>query len=360
MAATFGSSGPSQVILNLDSLFGTSLAAYNKTLVDNIGATNAFLHYIIASQNYESQDGGAYIQTPLMYELGTMDSYDGYDTLSTAPMDGITDAIAQWRQLAVPIAYSIKEVKLNKQRIVDLVKARIKQAEMGIQEGFAQALLYGTGDAGGSLATPKTSVANGSSNIDPLGLLVKYDPTTATSVDNIAQNTYSWWQNKKKESAATTTTGLLQEFMNIYNTVSLGTGGEPELVLCDQVTYELLVLALYNRFRQTQTDTNFPFQNTVYQKAKLVFDDKVGDWYTDTSSAATYGTALFLNMKFFKLKYESESDFQMLKDENGKTFQKPIAGDSRVGHIGWMGNTMITNRRKQGVLGKIARTLTVS
>src|SRR5580765_484872 len=175
MAVTFGPAGPSQVILNLDSVFGTALAAYSKTLVDNISATNAFFHSLIKSENYESQDGGSYLQTPLMYALSPMDSYDGYDTLDLSPTDGITDAIAQWRQLATPIAYSMKEVKLNKQRIVDLVKSRIKQAELGIQEGFANALLFGTSQAGGSLATPKTSAANGSLNIDPLGLLVKFD-----------------------------------------------------------------------------------------------------------------------------------------------------------------------------------------
>lgn len=42
MSVTFGSSSaPSQVTTNLDSLFGLSLAAYRKQLIDNIGATNA-------------------------------------------------------------------------------------------------------------------------------------------------------------------------------------------------------------------------------------------------------------------------------------------------------------------------------
>jgi hypothetical protein len=46
----------------------------------------------------------------------------------------------------------------------------------------------------------------------------------------------------------------------------------------------------------------------------------------------------------------------MLKDENGNTFAKPINGDSRVGHVGWMGNVTINNRRKHGVIGNLART----
>jgi hypothetical protein len=70
------------------------------------------------------------------------------------------------------------------------------------------------------------------------------------------------------------------------------------------------------------------------------------------------GTGYFLNPQFFKMIYEEDSDFKMLEDDAGKTFQKPVNGDSRVGHMAWMGNTVVNNRRKQGVLGKIARTLT--
>src|SRR5580692_1260414 len=112
MSVTFGSStAPSQVTLNLDSLFGTSLAAYKKELVDNIGATNAYFHEMITKDLYESQEGGSYIQAPVMYSLAPADTYDGYDELSTLPTDGITDAIQLWRQYASPIAYSMKEVK---------------------------------------------------------------------------------------------------------------------------------------------------------------------------------------------------------------------------------------------------------
>ena len=138
MSITFGStSAPSDITLYLDSVFGTSLANYRKTLIDNIGATNAFLHELIKSDQYESCDGGTYIQEPLMYELAPMSWYDGYDELSTIPTDGITDAIYEWRQAAAPITYNMKEVIQNKHKIVDLVKSRIMQAEMGIQEGWS-------------------------------------------------------------------------------------------------------------------------------------------------------------------------------------------------------------------------------
>ena len=359
MAITFGaSSAPSQITINLDSLFSTSLAAYKKELVDNIGATNAFFFEMITKELYESQEGGTDIRIPAMYALAPADSYDGYDELSTLPTDGISELVFQWRQCASPIAYSMKEVKQNKQKIVDLVKSRIKQAEMGLQEWFSQSLMWGAAADGGALTTARSSAINGSLSIDPLFLLIAFDPTTSTSVGNVNQSTSTWWRNKTSTSAATSYDAFLLEFDHIFNSAALGTGGKPKVSLNDQTTYELFVHAMFQKYRQVKTDENFPFENTLFKQAHIVMDDKVPDAYSGTTSAATYGTSVFINSDFFKLMYESESDFEMLKDENGKTFQKPVNGDSRVGHVAWMGNVTTDNRRKQGILGKIARTLT--
>ena len=281
MAVTFGNSGaPSQVTTNLDSLFGLSLAAYRKELIDNIGATNAFFFEMIMKDLYEGQDGGTYIQIPLMYALQTADSYDGYDELSTVPVDGITDAIFQWRQCAAAIVYSMKEVKQNKQRIVNLVTSRIKQAEMGLQEFFAQSLMWGAGAQGGNIYDPYVSPINGSLSINPLFQLIKGIPGTdpaSGGIGNIAGATNTWWQNKVLTSSAGGYDAFLLEVDQIFNRASLGTGGKVKLVLFDETTYELFVHALYQKFRYTSipSDEAYPFENVMYKGAHIVMDDKV-------------------------------------------------------------------------------------
>ncbi len=371
MSITFGSgSAPSQVTQNLDSLFGLSLAAYRTELIDNIGATNAFLYELISGELYEGQDGGTFIQIPLMYALQTADSYDGYDELPTIPVDGITDAIYQWRQCAAAIVYSMKEVKQNKRRLVNLVKTRIKQAEMGLQEYFALATMFGSADQGGTLKTARTSTVNGSSGPDPLWMYLSNTPTAATSVGNILQSTNTWWQNKYKQSSATTYDGFLLEVDQIFNRCALGTGGKPKLLVADETTYELFVHAVYQKYRYTQArvDEAYPFENIMYKGAHVVMDDKVPDLATPAvptltggagdPSTLTKGTIGVVNPQFFKLIYEQDSDFKMLSDDSGKTMFKPGNGDSRVGHVAWMGNVTCSNRRKQGVMDTIARTLT--
>lgn len=357
MAITFGDTGnPSNITTYLDSVFAQSLANYRKKLTDNIGASNEFLRRLMKSEAYESADGGTYIAEPLMYQLAPMDSYDGYDELSTVPTDGITEAIFEWRQLATPIAYNMKEVIQNQHKILDLVKNRILQGEMGIQEGFALQLMQGSG--AGALATPKVSGVNGSTGIEPIAKIIAMTPTNV--VGNIDSNTQSWWKNKTKSSVATTYDAFLLEMVNLRNSTSLGSGGGPDLILMDQISYELFQFAWYQRYRSNMaSDPSVPFENVKWGNITVVMDDKVPDVEGGLVSASNMGTAYFINTKFFRLRYHPSRNFEMLKDENGKTFAKPINGDSRVGHISWMGNLTCNNRRKQGVLYGIARTLTV-
>src|SRR5215475_12325612 len=158
MALTFGNTtAPNNITTYLDSVFSTSLANYRKTLIDNIGATNSIL-----------------------YDLIKGDSYDGYDDLSTIPTDGITQAQFEWRQIASPIVYNTKEVVQNEHKIINLVKARIQQSELGLQENWAQAFMWGAGS--GNMQTPKTSTVNGSYHVEPLPKLISYNTAGNDSI----------------------------------------------------------------------------------------------------------------------------------------------------------------------------------
>ena len=358
MAITFGDPGnPSQVITNLDALFSQTLANYGKKIIDNIGKTNALFYKIIKSNMYEGENGGTYIQIPLMTAINAMDSYDGYDELGTTPTEGVTSAIFEWRQLATPIVYSMADVLKNREKIIDLVKTKIMQAEMGLQEGFMTHFLQGSGS--GALSTPKVSVSNGSTSIEPIAKLIEYS-TTAETVGNISASAESFWRNQTTTSAATTYDAYLREMLTVYNNCSKSSGGSPDLIWMDQTSYELFHFAIYQKYRQVNSDQTFPFENIKWMGANVVWDEKIPNVFAGTldTTTTTGGTAYFINSKFFRMKYMNGRDFSMLKDENGKTFAKPINGDSRIGHLAWMGNVCLNNRRKNGVLGKIARTMT--
>lgn len=361
MAATYGPAGtPGQVTVNLDALFATSLANYQRTLVDNITKSNALFFEMKKKGLWESEDGGAYIQIPLMYGLATPDSYSGYDVLSTDPVDGVTAALYSWAQAAVPCSISGLEEIQNRQKLVSLIKTKIEQAEMGIKEWFTKAFLQGSLLSGGaSLSSPYTSVSNGSSFINPLFGLVYYDSTptadqadTSFTIGGLNQNTHSWWRNWSIASAATTYAGMLLEWDKMYDLCARGPGGPPDIIWCDEITKRLLNAAYYAKFQtHLPTDGNYPFDNLKFRNARVVCDEFMPDVESATVSVATYGTAVFLNSSFIKIKYDSGHNFV------AGDFRTPINQDARVKQIVWAGQSCVSNRRKNGVIGKIARTL---
>ena len=355
MGATFGaSSAPSQLTLNFDAVMSQSLANARKTISDNISNSNAFFYEAKKRGMYESADGGAYIQEDLMYELASTDSYEGYDQLSVAGPEGITAAFYDWRQTATPIAYSELERKKNKHRIADFVQSRIKQGELGAIDFFCKALL--TGNGAGDLASPRTSPANGSYACDPLWKIITTAPTDSVLVGNINQLTYTWWRNRVKDfSAVTTYVGFLQYADNLFNTCSIGPGGKPQLILCDQTTFELWNSAYLAVYRRTaDSDNDYPFPNIKFRGALVVWDENFPNLFASTldTTTVTGGGMVMLNFEFLKVRYEAETDF--IKTE----FVKPANQDAKVAHILWMGNITCNNRRKQGVGWKIPRSLT--
>ena len=362
MAVTLGPSGtPGQTTTNLDAVFSTSLANYHKTLVDNITKSNILFYEMKKKGLWESEDGGTHIHIPLMYALSTPDSYSGYDVLSTDPTDGVTAAIYQWAQAAVPCSISGLEEIQNRQKIVSLIKTKIEQAEMGFKEWFTKAFLQGSLLSGGSsLSTPYVSPVNGSSFINPILNLVGYDATPvgdqsdiAMTVGGLAQATYSWWKNWVIASGATTYAGMLLEWDKMYDLCSRGPGGPPDIIWCDEITKRLLNAAYYAKFQtHLREEGNYPFDALKFRGAKVVCDEFIPDAESATTSTATYGTAFFLNSSFLKMKYDSGHNFVP------GDFRSPINQDAKVKQIIWAGQAVVSNRRKMGVIGKIARTLT--
>ena len=354
MAVTFGdATAPSQRTTNLDALFSLSVQNVQRVLVDEISTSMALMKKIQAGQAYQGQNGGTHIEIPLMYALGTADTYSGYDVLDTSSMDGITRSIWEWAQIAIPISISRLEERQNAQKILDLLEAKITQASLGIKEFMPEMMLWGNVDNGGTIEANYVSPITGASGVNPIPNLVQIDPTNSETVGNINQSTSDWWRNQQKSSSATTTTEMLQELENIYNTCSNGVGGTPDLLVTDQDTFELLKMAIWKRFQHPpQEDAEFPFDNFRFRRSLVVYEEKMIDGTKTPSSGK--GTMYLLNTQFIKVKYDTATNFITTP------FQKPPNQDARVAHILWMGQLCISNRRKHGVWYNIPRSSAVT
>lgn len=347
---------PSSLSLQYDALLSSTLFNYRRTLEDNISKTNALFHQLmrIDPAGYQTQSEiGERMMMPLMYELGTADSYSGYDVLDVTPMDGITATFWDWRQASVPIAISSLEEKKNagEARILNLLEAKTTQAEMGIQEFFNTRLLIGAG--GASITSPYTSPANGSSFIDPLPLLVKFTPATSTVIGNINQSTHAWWRNHTATSTAATFAAFLTELRKLRLKCNRGPGGKPNLHLVDEDTYTVYEQALASKHQNpSYQKADIPFENIAFYGSPVVSDEKVPNVEGDTETqSTTAGSWFMLNTKFVSIKVHAGTNF------SPTPFQKPENQDAKVAHILWLGAIGISNRRKQGVMGGIDTTL---
>ena len=287
------------------------------------------------------------------------------------PVDGITQAVYEWRQKASPIVYAMSDVLKNsgQGRLINFVKSKIQQTELGLQESWAQDFMWGNQPNGGLLSDPRQSGVNGSLSVEPIGKIISFNTNTLT-VGNIPENLNPWWKNQSAMGAATKYGDYLYELLNLYNTLSLGTGGPPTVMLADQVSYQNFIHAYFSQYKANPDalDFSYPFEGKKFMKAKIIMDDKVPDVFSGHApvtvggigqpSSLLFGSCIMANTKFMKVRYMTGRDFEMLTDEQGKTFAKPINGDSRIGHLAWMGNVTTNNRRKHGVLGKIARQMT--
>lgn len=351
--------GATSLTLNYDAVLSTTLFNYRRTLEDAISTANAFLFYVMKKVpgGYKKvTDLGDRMAMPLMYELGNADAYSGYDVLNVQPADGITMAFYQWRQAAVPISISGLEEKKNRgeAKIIDLLESKTKQAQLGLQQFFNQRLLYGAG--GSTITTAYTSTINGASFVDPLPLLVAFDPTASATIGSIDQSLNSWWQNKLYNAGAgatafTTFAGMLKGLRHLRNDCSKGPGGPPDLHVATQGTVELYEAALAAAHRNPSYQTaDIPFDNVAFYGKPAVWDEFVPDVYSGTVTQ-TKGTWWMLNTQFWGIRVDKETNFAPTG------FIKPENQDAKTAHILWLGAVGTSNRRKQGVMGRIDETI---
>jgi len=164
---------------------------------------------------------------------------------------------------------------------------------------------------------------NSSKDLNPLGYFLRKDnttdPTTGGNVGNIAGATESWWRHNTAvaDSASTDTgnafainvttyAGMKAALRRMYNFCSRGSGGSPNLIVADQVTYETYENALDTQVRFSNTALGeLGFDTIKLRGADVIWDEVVPDVDNGTV-AITAGSAFFINTDFYNLIIDSE------------------------------------------------------
>lgn len=303
---------------NFDELLSTTLANYRDQLTDNVFNARPLTNFLMEGGRIRMLDGGTKIVEPLIYGTNsTVGSYSGYDTISLTAQTGISAAEYDWKQYAASIAISgIEEAKNNGEAaIINLLEAKVMQAEESIKEGFTT-MFFGNG--------------TGNSGKDWLGLEAIVDSTGAVGGINPADAGNSFWASYEEGTAGALT---LADMATAYNTVSRG-NDHPDMIVTTQTLFEKYESLLQPQLRYTDTKTaDSGFQNLLFKAAPVVYDD-----------ACTSGTVYFLNSKYLTLVGHSGKWFSQTD------FVRPENLDARYAIIMCYGNLTCRNRERQGKL----------
>jgi hypothetical protein len=319
----------STAFTTFSELVSTTYRAHQNECVDNVTNHNAFFRKISERGNVEKLDGGISITYPIDFEDNTTyQRYSGYDELNISNSEVLSAVEFAWRQVAVHVTASGLEIRNNsgENRIVNLVKARIKNAMRSMANGLSLDF-YSSG-----------SLAN---QIGGLQLLVA-DAGTGT-VGGINSATFTFWKNIVQSAAAplfggaiTVSATTIEAFMlQLWLALERGTDNVDTIISSDDY---------FTFYEQSQSSLKRYTSDEPAKGGMVSLKYKGANvWRDSAASGIPSAHMYFLNTNYFKLVAHQDAWMEMMDE------QKSINQDAIVIPIITQANLIVTNRSLQGV-----------
>lgn len=306
----------------------TTHRAHSKGFKDNISNANFLFQRIYKKGNYKTVNGGTSIVEPLDYaENSTYQRFSDWDILNINPSDVLSGAEYQWKQIALHVLASERELLINSgddTKLEDLVASRMKNAYRTFNNNFS-ADMYSAG-----------SLAN---QIGGLQHLVA-DVNTGT-VGGIDANTWSFWQNTVFDLSLNTvtigsTTIENDVLLPMWLSVTRGIGDQPDLIVMSSNWYAFFEKSqtAIKRYAGSESATG-GFVSLKYKSSDVIYDTTASGMPTDH--------IYMLNTDYLKLKVMKGADLEVMDKK------EPINQFGEVVPMMWMGNMTCSNRKLQAV-----------
>jgi len=318
---------------NVTDIVATTIQNRSGIVADNVTKNNALLTWMKARGNQKFFSGGNTIFQELSYaENPNATWYSGMDTLPVGVADVISSSEWQIKQAACPVVISGLEQIQNsgKERIIDLLEARISVAESTMANIVATSLYSnGTGFGG--------------KEIGGLKLLVPDNPATGIA-GGIDRATWNFWRSKIYQ--ATTTGGAaatadnIVKYLNVLYAQLVRGSDNPDLILMDNNYWSLYLQSLQNNQRfATAESAKYGFNTVKYMSADIVLDGGIGG----TMDAST---AYMLNTKYLFFRTYRGRNFTTLDP----TKRYSVNQDAEAQILAWAGNMTASGLQFQGKL----------
>ena len=318
-----------------DAAWTLTARANRKRLTDNIFDSFPTLD-AFRRRGMETETGGKEIKESLMYAGNTGQWMDGYDTLNTDAVDGITAAFYPWRYIVVPITISFTEEKENRKRedAMSMLAAKTEQSMMTARDSI-NAAIFGA-QTGKAMLGFQDIIADA--------------PTTGT-VGGINRANESWWRNQADTTATTfttqTTTNIFDgvtRWLAVWDSCSEGNQKPTHLFSTPSISQAYRTALSSQGYARLQLNDPSTMglntgggvgagaEGTPFEGVNLVAD-------RDCTALHTY----FVNMRFMKMKIQAGLNFSKTP------FQSGVNQLAQVAYI-VVGIQLVTNNaRRQGV-----------
>lgn len=263
------------------------------------------------------------------YSLGSNNKdqrYSDWDTLDISASDVISAAEYQWRQIAINVVSSGRELRINSgdSRIINLAKAKMKNAIRTFENNFSEDI-YSDGQA--------------TNQVDGLQRIIA--DTNTNEVGGINASTFTFWRNTVRSAAAVSVTVSATTIENgmmlpIWLELDRGPGDQPDLIVMDNTYYGYFESSQVSLKRYSDRSTgDAGFVTLKYKNADVLFDGNSG-------IPTSHG--YFVNTNYLELVVHRDADLEVMDE------MRPVNQDGAVVPILWMGNLVCSNRKLQGVI----------
>jgi hypothetical protein len=303
--------------LTLDQLNAITHKKIIGKLFDNIFDSNPLLKRLMASGQYQSQDGGTSIDVPLNYATTTASGwYSGADVLDTTDNENISAARFTWKSLFVGVSITDEDELKNGGTAgeLKLLASKVQIAEKTMKD------LLGTGIY---------SDGTDADSIQGLRDIVAADQT----VGGIDQASYSWWQ---AQVDSTTTTMTLSALNSVFEDCVIDSE-KPTIAVATRANYNRYYNLLQPQQRFMDSDSaKGGFQSLMFNGIPFISDSYV-----------PANHVFLLNEKHLWMWYHPQRNLSM------EPWQKPINQQVKVSRILWMGALGSSNNRLHGKLSAL-------
>lgn len=312
-------------------LVSTTFRKHKKTFADNVTNNNALLSRMMQKGRKRVEDGGLTIVEPIDWaNNGTWMRYSGYDVLDISASDTLSAAEFAWKQAAVHVTASGRELRINTggSQIINLAKSRLTNAMRTFKNNLSSDI-YSDGTASNQI--------NGLQAIAP-------DTTGGTLGGILGTGSYTFWAAPIQDasspisgSAITLSATTFENPFMLQLWLELSRGSDsPDLVVLsnDYFTFYEGSQTAIKRYA-SDDKAQGGFVSLKYKTADVIFDGGSG-----ISAAHGY----MLNTDYMSLVVHRDADMDEVPE------MRAINQDAVVIPVIWMGNLCCSNRSLQGVM----------